>query len=158
MSALTVNKLKKLLCVSPQSNKTLTAHATAPVAATAITAASHQQNKNGGPESLRLIAEINQCGYYYVRGVAVPYPAGASTVPAPILSKTVPASNTTALLVEASLIAANAPNNPDTRFIEFFPPPVPPPQQLQPDFVKYKINYEPVYVVPPCVGPRRFEA
>jgi hypothetical protein len=148
MSDSTVNKLKKMLLLAPQSIT---------INADAIQEPSEdrKQKRNGGPESARLITEINKCGFYYVNGIATPYPIGSSTLPTPVLVATVPASKTTELLIEATLIAANSYTNPETRFLEFFPPPVPPPQFLQRDFVKYKINYEPVYIVPPCVGSRR---
>jgi hypothetical protein len=77
---------------------------------------------------------------------------------APVLVETVPASLTTSQLIEATLRTSMNSTDPNTRFIEFFPPPIPPPQFLQPDFRKYNINYEPPARQRPCVGWRRFPA
>jgi hypothetical protein len=71
--------------------------------------------------------------------------------------ETTPASATTMKLINDTLILANDSFIVDTRFIDFFPPPIPPPQFLQPDFVKYKINYEPIPPSRPCVGYRTIE-
>ena len=105
-------------------------------------------------ESAHLRATITKCPYYYVNGIEQPMPPEL----APVAVITVPASQTTSQLIVSTIAAANTQTTVTGRFIEYFPPPVPPPQQLQPGFVKYNINYGPKYVVPPCVGPRLYRA
>ena len=105
-------------------------------------------------ESARLKAVLTRCPYHYVNGLE--QPMTPDSAPVPVI--TVPASQTTAQLISATIAAATTQTAVTGRFIEYFPPPVPPPQQLQPGFVKYNINYGPKYVVPPCVGPRLYRA
>lgn len=107
-------------------------------------------------ESAHLLTVLTSAPYYYVNGV--PQPMTPGVLPAPVPAITVPASQTTAQVINATLVAANSQVDPAARFIEYFPPPVPPPQELQPGFVRYNINYGPTYVVPPCVGPRQYRA
>ena len=90
---------------------------------------------NGGPESSR-IAETG-CPTIFV--YRFPQPRPPVIVPVDVVPT--PDSITTARLREATLAAANSPTNPDTRFIAFFPPPIPPPQFLQVNLPR--VNYEP---------------
>jgi hypothetical protein len=108
----------------------------------------------GGPESARLLAEINHCGFYILNGVSVPI---TSSVPKPVYPKYTPSSLRTSQIIQATLLASVDPNDAATRFTSLFPPPVPPPQFLQPEFVKYRINYEPVTRQKPCIGFRYVE-
>jgi hypothetical protein len=130
------------------------------------------KSSNGGLESTRLSAELVQCGTQIIYNktvpitgtrltmvdVGIPNSTNSSVVPGSVGVPASAASLTTTLRVNATLLAANDPNSPDTRFSLFFPPAIPPPQFLQPEFVRYRINYEPVGPQPPCVGTRRFDA
>ena len=168
----TVNKLKKLILVQQQQQQQHTNQgfaytgfiaATAATAATATTDCAHCVNNQSNyqsitpTESAHLRAVLTKCPYQYVNGVQQPMSPGSA--PVPVI--TVPASQTTAQIINATVAAAGAAAGAVAavgRFSEYFPPPVPPPQQLQPGFVKYNINYGPKYVVPPCVGPRLYRA
>ena len=156
MSALTINKLKKHLRISqvskiPESELNFEPHVTV------VTGEAYIKPilAVGGPESTRLLAEMNQCGFNIIKGVQVPL--SSTTIPPPVSPLITPSSITTARRVEAPLIASVDPADPNTRFSMFFPPPIPPPQYLQPEFVKYKINYEPVTRQIPCIGSRRYD-
>ena len=105
-------------------------------------------------ESSRVSAELDRCPFYYVNGVA--FISSKSTTP--VLVKTTPASLTTVKLIEATLLQTTNSSDTTARFSEFFPRQPPPPQFLQPEFLKYEINYEPVGPQGPCNGFRTFPA
>ena len=155
MSALTINKLKKQLHMTqasklPQKGLILEPHVTV------VTGEAYIKPilAIGGPESTRLLAEMNQCGFNIIKGVQVPL---SSNKPPPVSPQITPSSTRTAQIIEATLAASVSPTDPNTRFSMFFPPPIPPPQYLQPEFVKYKIRYEPVTRQIPCIGSRRYD-
>jgi len=157
MSALTINKLKKQLHVTKTSKFAQTeAELILEPNLTVVNGEAYIKPilAVGGPESTRLLTEMNQCGFNIINGVKVPL---SSNMPPPVSPQITPASITTARLVEATLIASVSPTDPTTRFSMFFPPPIPPPQYLQPGFVKYKITYEPVTRQIPCIGSRRYD-
>lgn len=148
MSSITLNKLKKRF-TSTSKLEVIQSH-------------SNIQDFNDSPpsntssnipttESVRLARELAECDFTYINGKKVPF------TNTPILVQTTPASATTMKLINDTLLLANDIFITDTRFIDFFPPPIPPPQFLQPDFVKYKINYEPIPQSRPCVGYRTIE-
>ena len=105
-------------------------------------------------ESERLAQNLTRCPYTIVKGVEVPI---TSQNMIPILVATTPASSTTRQRIEATLLASTDQAQADLRFLDFFPPPVPFPQFLQPGFIKYKQTYEPVARARPCVGFRVIE-
>jgi hypothetical protein len=150
----TINKLKKLMV---PANTTYQGEEQGP-AVSDCSCVQEQQQRNyqtiTPTESSHLRAVITACPYYYVNGIQTPMPPEIT----PVQVITVPASQTTRQVINATVAAANLQTTVTGRFIEYFPPPVPPPQQLQPGFVKYNINYGPKYVVPPCVGPRLYRA
>lgn len=157
MSALTINKLKKQFRISqPTKSEKVQTEINFEPHVTVVTGEAYIKPilAIGGPESTRLLAEMNQCGFNIIKGVKVPL---SSNKPPPISPKITPASIRTAQIIEATLIASVSPTDPTTRFSNFFPAPIPPPQFLQPEFVKYKINYEPVTRQIPCIGSRRYD-
>lgn len=159
----TVNKLKKLIFLPEQKQQQQLIPASAPASASAapaehvgcscIKGTAAVGSQVTPTESSHLNAVLTRCPYHYVNGLQQPLSPGSA--PVPVI--TIPASQTTAQLINATLVAATAVAQ-TGRFIEYFPPPVPPPQQLQPGFIKYNINYGPRYIVPPCVGPRLYRA
>lgn len=99
-------------------------------------------------ESDRILKEINQC-------LLLPINPGApSQLAGSVVKKAnVAASTTTLQFIDAIILASVSTTDPTTRFSGFFPAPIPPPQYLQPGYVKYDVNSNrPKYVVPPCVG------
>jgi hypothetical protein len=90
---------------------------------------------NGGPESARISAV--GCSTIFVD--RHPKPRPPVVVPFDVIP--IPDSITTARLRDTTLAVATHPTNPDTRFIAFFPPPIPPPQFLQ--VPRTQVNYEP---------------
>lgn len=143
MSTLTINKLKKHLRINNTLQENSLTQQTQPYnSQTALS--------SGGLESTRLFTAINQCGFTIVKGKTVP--SNRSKMPSPVSPENAPASSTTRLLISATILASVSPTDPTTRFSDFFPPPIPPPQFLQPEFVKYNINYGPKYSAKPCVG------
>lgn len=143
MSALTINKLKKHLRINNTLQENSLTQETQPYN-------NQPALSSGGLESTHLFAVMNQCGFTIVKGKTVP--ASKSKMPAPISPEIAPASSTTRQLISATILAAASPTDPTTRFLDFFPPPIPPPQFLQPDFVKYNISYGPKYSAKPCIG------
>jgi len=148
MSSLSLKKLKQKLSYSP--NLLISQQTVVP----ACQSPSFSANKQTPKESSRMTSESVACGFTIVNGVQVPI---TSTTLIPIIVQTVPASTTTAQRIEATLLAETDPTKTDLRFLEYFPPPVPPPQFLQPGFVKYKYSYEPVTPQRPCIGYRSIE-
>jgi hypothetical protein len=150
MSSFTVNKLKKNLNIA-KPNSTVNPNVTVITTGKFIVPVP----TNGGLESNHLLYEINKCGYTIIKGVSVPITT--SNIPPPISPEIKPASVATSQLIAATILASVNPADPSTRFSQFFPAPIPPPQYLQPGFVKYKINNEPRTRQIPCIGYRRYD-
>lgn len=137
MSALSLHKLKKQL-------KVISTEEVCPCIGKTT-------NKAANTESMHLLEKMEECDNNNNINEHSSYYR-------PVLVETIRASLTTSKLIETTLRASNDPTNPNTRFLNYFPPPIPPPQYLQPGFRKYKINYEPPARQRPCIGWRRFPA
>ena len=104
---------------------------------------------SGTTESARMSAV--GCQTTFIHRDPVPRPP----VLIPVDVVPTPASTTTARLRDATLACVTSPNNPDTRFAEFFPAPVPPPQFLQ--CPPSRNNYEPVARLSGCFNRRTWD-
>jgi len=101
---------------------------------------------NGGPESDRMEAEAKSCSNTVVNGQVVPMPPMLLPVDVstPVASSTTLSQRVDTILIDTLIFDPNA------RFAEFFPPPIPPPIQL---VVKpYRFSNEPKARSVGCVG------
>ena len=149
MSSMTLKKIKYKL--RPNNNFNVVPQMCQNINIQNTTSSNVQTQK----ESERLAGEIIACGFTIVNGIQVPITA---TSLIPIVVQTTPASNTTMQLIDATLLAETDSSKADLRFLDFFPPPVPPPQFLQPGFVKYNYTYEPVTRQRPCIPYRNIDS
>jgi len=100
----------------------------------------------GGLESDRVTAEKTQCETTTVNGIQIPMPPIISPVD---VSYPAPASLTTSQRNDLILINTVL-ANPDLRFSEYFPPPIPPPFNLV--VHPYRFSNEPRARSRGCVG------
>ena len=96
------------------------------------------------PESVRVAKK--RCPTTVVNSVFEPMPP--MRIPVDIVPT--PASITAETARDATLYAANDPMNPATRFTNFFPPSVPPPQFLQ--VPRTRVGGEPKARIYPCIN------
>lgn len=142
MSSALITKLKKLIPIPPPPIPVITVDPPPP-------SAPRPPFQNGSPESLRMA--LVKCPITVINSEEVnnqPLVAIANT--------SQPSSNTTLRRRDLTLTQADNPYDPTTRFTDFYPPTVPPPQFLQ--VPRYRDSNEPKSRVTPCVGPRRVDA
>jgi len=147
MSTLTINKLKQMLIIANPQATILTP----------ITAPTYIQPviQKGTTESVHLLSKITKCGFTVVKQKQVPITT--SGIPAPISVENATSSDNTRLVIQSTLTSAADITDPTKRFLMYFPPPIPPPQNQQLGYVKYNISKEPQYSIKPCYGFRRIE-